>query len=164
MEIQNVPRGTFEHNLFLGLGMGNFVFLASNFIENSELVWKCQPIHNVFYMVLMELGLFGLLLFVFWIYKLFHVEQWRDDLIGFRDCFLNKKIEEDILYNNILFMSIRLIIICLQGLLSGFIFIMFFDHYFWDIWQGQVMFWLAMSLLAGLNSFWLIERDKESLI
>ncbi|NTU66303.1 MAG: O-antigen ligase family protein [Candidatus Moranbacteria bacterium] len=37
-----------------------------------------------------------------------------------------------------------------KAILLGFIFIMFFDHYFWDIWQGQVLFWITCAFTSGL--------------
>ncbi len=38
-----------------------------------------------------------------------------------------------------------------RAIVGGFIFIMLFDHYLWDIWQGQVLFSLAIGVLAGIN-------------
>jgi hypothetical protein len=40
----------------------------------------------------------------------------------------------------------------LKGILLAFIVIMLFDHYFWDIQQGQIMLWLLLGLIAGVNS------------
>jgi hypothetical protein len=38
-----------------------------------------------------------------------------------------------------------------KGLLLGFLFIMLFDHYLWDIQQGQIMLWLIFGLIVGSN-------------
>jgi hypothetical protein len=38
-----------------------------------------------------------------------------------------------------------------KSLLLAFIFIMLFDHYFWDINQGQILLWLLFGLLANNN-------------
>jgi O-antigen ligase len=35
----------------------------------------------------------------------------------------------------------------LRAMLLGFLFIGLFDHYLWDIWQGQVLLWLTIGLL-----------------
>ena len=40
-----------------------------------------------------------------------------------------------------------------RAILLGLIFIMLFDHYLWDIWQGQVLFWLVCGFLAGMWRF-----------
>ncbi|MFZ2192857.1 MAG: O-antigen ligase family protein [Candidatus Moraniibacteriota bacterium] len=38
-----------------------------------------------------------------------------------------------------------------KAILFGLIFITLFDHYLWDIWQGQVLFWIACGLLVGFE-------------
>jgi hypothetical protein len=40
-----------------------------------------------------------------------------------------------------------------RAILLGLIFIMFFDHYLWDIWSGQVLFWLVCGVLVGVSYF-----------
>ncbi len=47
----------------------------------------------------------------------------------------------------------------LRAILLGLIVVMLFDHYLWDIWQGQILFWLACGLLAGIS---LRERHNVS--
>lgn len=47
--------------------------------------------------------------------------------------------------------NIAKIILHFRAILLGFIFIMLFDHYLWDIWQGQVLFWLVCGVLAGIE-------------
>jgi len=39
--------------------------------------------------------------------------------------------------------------IYLKSALIGFIFIMLFDHYLWDIQQGQIILWITLGLLAS---------------
>ena len=39
-----------------------------------------------------------------------------------------------------------------HAILLGLIFIMLFDHYLWDIWQGQVLFWVVCGFLVGSES------------
>jgi len=38
-----------------------------------------------------------------------------------------------------------------KAILVSFIFIMLFDHYFWDIQQGQILIWLLFGIIAGSN-------------
>jgi hypothetical protein len=40
---------------------------------------------------------------------------------------------------------------CSKLLLSAFLFIMLFDHYFWDIQQGSFMLWIIFGLIVGLK-------------
>lgn len=39
----------------------------------------------------------------------------------------------------------------LKIVLLAFIFIMFFDHYLWDIQQGQIMLWAILGLIVARN-------------
>ena len=38
-----------------------------------------------------------------------------------------------------------------KAILVSFIFIMLFDHYFWDIQQGQILLWLLFGIIVGNN-------------
>ncbi len=62
-------------------------------------------------------------------------------------------IQEDntILYNNYNILSTRTSLVYFQGILLGLLFIGLFDHYLWDIWPGQIIFWLTMGVVAGLQ-------------
>ena len=46
---------------------------------------------------------------------------------------------------------ISIIILHFRAILLGFVFIMLFDHYLWDIWQGQVLFWIVCGVLSGIE-------------
>jgi len=61
------------------------------------------------------------------------------------------KLSRNILCNNYYYLSTKTIYVYFQGILLGFIFIMLFDHYFWDIWPGQILFWLVVGVIAGLG-------------
>jgi hypothetical protein len=73
----NVPRGTFESDPILGVGAGQSVISMQKFYPQTLEFWEFQPVHNVFLLILSELGLVGLGLFIWWLWKLFHVEHWR---------------------------------------------------------------------------------------
>ncbi|MFA5776939.1 MAG: O-antigen ligase family protein [Parcubacteria group bacterium] len=115
----NVSRGTFFENPVFGVGSGQFV-LNLETIENIQ-EWQFQPVHNVFLLILNELGIIGLCLFVWFVRKMIRNVP--------RGTFLT---------NNYL-----------SAIFFGFLFIMLFDHYFWDIQQGQIMLWFVLGLLSG---------------
>jgi len=221
----NVPRGTFLTNPLRGVGAGQFILAMPHFYKNVLLPWQFQPIHNVFLLILSELGIIGLIIFVWWILQLFHVEQLsyhdkaklqqiasfallkrkdenkvknqnKDETISYHNnnsnCstwnnlnrkdlhktfnntrnldysrnnsitkqnltlqkekihFKENRVGESIsiLYNNYCYLSM----IYFQSILLGFIFIMFFDHYLWDIQQGSLMFWMIAGLIIGLKN------------
>jgi O-antigen ligase len=54
-----------KNNLLLGVGLGNYVPHA--FLSNIEQldIWQYQPVHNIFLLILSEMGIFGLLMFLF---------------------------------------------------------------------------------------------------
>jgi uncharacterized membrane protein YciS (DUF1049 family) len=83
-----------------------------------------------------------------------YIEQSNDKIISTgsesikpRQC----KDGDTILNNNNIKLSTRIITVYFQGIFLGFLFIMLFDHYFWDIWPGQALFWLTAGVIAGIR-------------
>lgn len=199
----NVSRGTILSSPILGIGSGQFVINIPYFSQNVVLPWEYQPVHNVFLLVWSELGIIGVVLFSWFILKLFHVEQFnllkKDNLTSKKDENKNKKFlglkmfhvehfekkesllhvvketivprgtnehfeknrnkeinsiakrnkKDNILYNKNRYLSMNYLLIYFQGILLGFVFIMLFDHYLWDIQQGSVLFWLVCGFIVG---------------
>ncbi|MFH0969803.1 MAG: O-antigen ligase family protein [Patescibacteria group bacterium] len=128
----NVSRGTFLENPVIGVGIGQYVYQLANVsgIQN----WQFQPVHNVFLLILNELGIIGLILFVWFIWEVAKNFPYR-------------KFPEDKLH------------LTLKSLFFGFLFIMLFDHYFWDIQQGQIIFWLILGLIIG-SKVWISNKTN----
>ena len=120
----NVSRGTILANPILGIGAGQSALSIPNFTNQIIPAWQYQPVHNVFLLIWSELGIIGLILLIWWLF---------------------------ILNNNNCNLSSSLSRIYFNAILLGFIFIMLFDHYFWDIQQGQIMLWLVFGLMMGLQ-------------
>jgi hypothetical protein len=117
LEYINVSRGTISNNLWLGIGLGQSVV---DLVGNDDLKdWQFQPVHNVFLLIIQEIGLVGTLIIVCIMLFMFHVEHF-------------KKQDTSMYF---------------KALISGFAFVMLFDHYFWDIQQGQLMLVIVLSLL-----------------
>ena len=138
----------FQSYFFQGLGIGQFVFVMQQFFHEKLEIWQFQPIHNVFLLIFSETGIVGISLFIwFFVYvflknnsnvphncstwnifkrikRLFHVEHFQNITV------------------NLLFRSILVVIAI----------IMLFDHYFWDIQQGQLLFWLVLSLAVSKHT------------
>ena len=158
--------GLYKAYFFQGLGIGQFVFDMQQFFDEKLLVWQLQPIHNVFLLIWSEAGIVGLGLFLwFLIYafleneknvprgtlavetekcstwnigdtsptKMFHVEHSVDIGPGGISESRQKVISA------YLFRSILIVIIL----------IILFDHYFWDIQQGQLLLWMMLALAAS---------------
>jgi len=122
---QNVSRETISENLILGVGMGQFVSQMDDYSKMPLLKWQFQPVHNVFSLVWAELGLIGLILFIFFILALFR------SLLE-----IPKNVPQLI--------PLKMLS---SELFLAFIIMSLFDHYFWDIQQGQGLFWIIMALV-----------------
>lgn len=118
-----------------GQGIGNFV---TSFYLNSPTfdIWKYQPVHNVFILIFVELGFLGLLFFVvlciYGILKMFHVKHFISSQNVSRETkghYLNFSIKKAVLLSAF----------------AGLITIMMFDHYLFDIQQGQLLFWFILG-------------------
>ncbi len=188
-----VSSGIIVDNLLLGVGSGQFVLNIPHYI-NQQIIpdWQFQPVHNVFLIIWSELGLVGLGLFIAFILKLFHVEQFNLPPLSRREVEWGGKLATSTnktcqgegwqKTNNVprgtLF---NLSLPCLakrekglgggkivprgtilppqykyiqlntlfKAILLGYLFIMLFDHYLWDIHQGQVILWITLGLVVG---------------
>lgn len=121
--------------LFFGLGSGQYVYVMQDFYSQNLEEWQFQPIHNLFLLILAELGLIGLATFCVMLYYLFfresmfHVEHAGADVP--RGTNLKK--------------------IFSQALLLALLFPALTDHYWWDIQQGQLLFWLTLGFAYWLK-------------
>jgi len=125
----NVSRGTIWDNPILGIGSGQFVINMENMLIIKE-NWMLEPVHNVFLLVWSELGIIGffiLILFIGFILKgMFHVEHSTEQVRNMPE--LAKTF---------------------GAIFVGLLFVMFFDHYLWDIQQGSFLLWMTMGFLVG---------------
>ena len=101
----------------LGTGLSNFLPNLPVYINSSGNVFYVQPVHNIFLLILAEMGIAGFLFFVWFSAKTYgRIVQ-------------NKK-------NRLLF-----IILLFEILILGF-----FDHYFLTLQQGQLLLALSFGL------------------
>jgi len=167
----NVSRGTISDNYIFGIGSGQFVADMHNHTNQALSDWQFQPVHNVFLLVWSELGLIGLALLIWMLWKMFHVEQFERKIVtpelsikcstpasrrrvvvsASRGGWNNSHCETYKPAENVPRGTFSPIVIKLfKGLIIGFIFIMLFDHYLWDIQQGQMMLWMALAFLVSI--------------
>jgi hypothetical protein len=165
---------------WLGLGAGQFVLHMQQYSNLSLESWQFQPVHNVFLLIWAELGIFGFLAFIqimFKMYKteyysrnkgkrnnnvpsrkpkcstpvqMFHVEHFTGQAWNI----LNTTGVEHFEYYRSEIVSDHMkwqMLICLKAILIAFIVIMLFDHYFWDIQQGQIMLWMVLGFIVSMK-------------
>ncbi|MFA6407704.1 MAG: O-antigen ligase family protein [Candidatus Paceibacterota bacterium] len=110
----------------LGVGISNQVlFSAENglYLEKGlDKVWTWQPIHNLFILITVELGIQGLILFVLLFALVGTPNKWTPHYI-----------------------SVAL-------LLCAFLLFGLFDHFFWDLEAGRLMFWVVLGIMVGLET------------
>ncbi len=94
--------------------------------------WHYQPAHNIYLLIASEIGVIGLLIFA-----LFITQALKD---GF--CFNNNVSRETLLARK----SLQHILI---AIFVGFLIIGLFDHYFWTLQQGRLIFWLVLALIIA---------------
>ncbi len=143
----NLALSMIKKSPILGVGMGNFVARMGEFTPAELQPWQYQPVHNIYLLILAELGVIGLILFAFFIFnilktacppKFFREKFWRAWLTQkttnvSRETSLCPKMFHVKHFITIVFI--------------GFLFIGFFDHYFWTLQQGGLMFWLVLGIL-----------------
>jgi len=151
----NVSRGTFLEKPILGVGSGQFVLSLEN-IRNME-YWQFQPVHNVFLLILNELGIIGLFIFVWFIWRIIiNVSSQHKRSTPVKMFHVEHSMGQE---RNILRGRSGIIDIYVKSIFLGFLFIMLVDHYFWDIQQGQIFFWLTLSMLVG-NNMWIDDKTN----
>lgn len=152
---------------FQGVGIGNYVFLMQNFFNQELLAWQFQPIHNVFLLILSELGIVGLGIFIgfmtivyfglqFPISRGTYVPMFKIDVYStWNKVSREKKLRKTRMFHmehslSFLKAEHRYFVhtFLLQALLVSMGIIMLFDHYLWDIQQGQFIFWIILALAA----------------
>lgn len=107
---------------FAGVGIGNdTAYLQAQDRKNN--LYKAgtsyQPVHNIYMLIFVELGIFGLVAFIFFILSLFFHSQWKSPTV--------------------VIWSLAIIALAIVGV---------FDHYLWSLHSGIMLFWIVAGLLA----------------
>ncbi len=108
---------------FLGVGLGNYLIAVQKFNlfskYNLTLPWEWQPVHNFYLLILDEVGIFGLVFFFLFLYLLLFEKKDR--------------LEKYLFFYLIL----------------GWLLWAGFDHFFWTLYQGIIIFWLSLGIFAS---------------
>jgi hypothetical protein len=115
----NVSREIISSYSLAGVGVGQFILAEYNKNKNLQ-GWQYQPVHNVFLLIFSELGIVGVGLFIFYLAMILF--RRREDRKS--DYRLTKNYYYIIIYS--------------------FLIVSLFDHYFWDIKTGTIIFSLGI--------------------
>lgn len=108
-----------------GVGLGNYTLAVFEKIKHSWPGYYYQPVHNIYLLVFVELGIFGILIFSLIIFILIYKY--------FQSEFLRSGIKPS-LQKTIIFLSLILMLV-----------ISLFDHYFWTLYSSHILFWLIIA-------------------
>ena len=114
-----------KENLFLGVGLNNFLIELPGYQKINNYFLDLQPVHNIFLLVATETGLIGLVFFLWFMFKTYQRIMNHE---------LRIKDKNPIIHNS---KFIILTAVLILGL---------FDHYFLTLQQGQLLF----SFILGL--------------
>jgi O-antigen ligase len=118
----------FEHPI-RGIGLGQFVFNEYAKYPNLD-SWQYQPVHNLYLLIFSELGIVGVsLAFVSLLYFLLSFQGRRGNSVA-----------------HLTYYCFYIIVLC-------FSIISFFDHYFWDIKLGNIIFTMPFMFIGLFSNF-----------
>ncbi len=130
-----------KNNLWLGVGLGNYTSELQN-IKPDLAAWDYQPVHNVYLLVLSEVGIVGwliiILLFVFCLKKYKDIKRYKKDIIK---------------ENNFVFLFFCFFV---------FLFLFCFDHFWWTQVSGVLSVFLFLGFL-NLKNLKRKEFEQKSL-
>jgi O-antigen ligase len=132
--LNNVSRETFRAAPLTGSGPGTGIFNIETYLRKYALTdlpaWGFQPAHNIYLLMLSETGIVGLFIFLLLIIKLY-------------DFSIRSIVSRETTLEAALLRATAI------SILTGFLFIGFFDHYFLTMQQGSLIFWISVAILIA---------------
>jgi len=123
--LQGAAEKMLSINPLFGVGIGQFVPTMRTLFPGLA-AWQYQPTHNLFLLMLAEIGVIGFLFFLLFLSSLFFPALGR----------LRRQWSPPLFFGTTLFLT--------------FMILAFFDHYFWTLQQGRLLLWFALGYLAGI--------------
>ena len=144
----NVSRETIYEDFILGSGLGTYIFQIDGYLEENNIEqklqsWQYQPAHNIYFLIASEIGIVGLLFFLLFIMYV-----------------ISDSIKNVSNVSRETFLSTRKLNYFLLAIFISFLFIGLFDHYFWTLQQGRLIFWLVLGMIL-INSSIILEENRD---
>ena len=112
-----------EENWLHGVGINSYTLAVKDAIDSGLSGKEYQPVHNVYMLVFVELGLFGLIIFLALI-----IQVIRSSWLAVNQHIIHPRV---VTYSCIFAVMLVLFL---------------FDHYFWTLSVGIMLFWLMLGL------------------
>jgi O-antigen ligase len=117
-----------DESPLVGLGIGNFAWRASAYLQATAFDLRGQPVHHIYLLAFAELGLIGLLLL--------SAALTLGIEAALQACRLHRDVSRA----------------ALTGAVIALAFVGLFDHYPWTLLQFQTLWWGLLGALGGINS------------
>lgn len=161
LSIKNNLHTLIIHNLYGGKSVDNYSHKSKSskkfFFLNPFLlkIKNCSTWNNLNTIIIILTPLFMFFLSFLTIYqtKNITIDYYRTTKfleLYFLFLYLVFRISKIVPRGTILNQNNALFYLYYKSTLLGLIFIMFFDHYLWDIWQGQILFWFICGMIIGV--------------
>ncbi len=139
----NIAIEMVKHRPLTGIGNGNFTLEMKNYVPGPLKWWQYQPVHNIYLLITGELGIIGFILFLIFILltiKMVYLKG-KNQIVSRLSAVALAKADETLLFYSLIL-----------SVFIGFLFIGLFDHYFWTLQQGQLVFWLVLGILLSYQN------------
>lgn len=128
MESYQSAEEILNNNWFFGVGVGNYPLAVEKYVLGGQPAYYYQPVHNVFLLVWSEIGIIGLIFFASFLFFVSYVLSKN----------LKNKKNKDI----------YLISILIAVLVSSL-----FDHWWWSLHFGILLFWFILAFLLNEENY-----------
>lgn len=127
-----------------GAGIGNYTVALIQH-DNTLTGYEAQPVHNVYILILVEMGIGGLFIFMILLYEIIkHVVRMKVSYSATLLQVMEEYQKRDMYEEEYAFMTHWYVIA--SALLVAFLVWMLFDHFFWTLVPGIIMMWLVIGL------------------
>jgi len=136
--------GVLDHSFPWGVGVNNYTVALHDLLNDGLESWSYQPVHNVYILILAEVGIFGFLLWLL-------VVLWT---LFVKVPSTKYQVPEK---NQVPSTKLRMPVpespnhLIASTILFAILIIMLFDHYFWSLSIGIYLFWLVLGLIMAKN-------------
>jgi hypothetical protein len=136
-------RNLIQETWISGVGINQYT-LAMSLREPGLESWQYQPVHNVFVLVLAELGIGGLLIFLLLLFEIIRtISRFK---LEYAAAILDamRKFNSNVLYGE--YVSSIYWLLSLTSIIILFLVIFLFDHFTWTLYGGSMLWWLFFGL------------------
>lgn len=148
---QNIALDIVHNHPILGISCGQLVIFMSQQPTYPLLPWQLQPVHNVFLLVWAELGVVGFFIFTLWYVLLIGtIPSYKSNKRGYLTTALTQDTDGHLDSSMFHVKQLEISSLHYRAIIIGFLPMLLFDHYLWDIQQGQLLLWLVSGVGSGL--------------